>query len=199
MSLHVGWWLDGMCADTGGSQCFDNATCHDMATPRGHRRVCKDGVPGPGDGRRRMLPRLPLASSPKHDKLPALIPGVTAASVVFLLTMGLSAWFLVRRRKQQNFMVIATKTVKKTRGREAHYSSAVNPWTTTSGRARPGLGNSGPPPNRRLGRGGFGSLYNGFLTDTIRHVALKCVSETLRHGWKDFFFFDGQRGKSVPT
>jgi hypothetical protein len=42
--------------------------------------------------------------------------------------------------------------------------------------------------DRRLGRGGFGSVYSGLLSDsgTNLYVAVKRVSETFRQGWKEF-------------
>ena len=40
--------------------------------------------------------------------------------------------------------------------------------------------------DRRLGRGGFGSVYRGLLTGTNLDVAVKRVSETSRQGWKEF-------------
>ncbi|KAG2630663.1 hypothetical protein PVAP13_3KG541900 [Panicum virgatum] len=40
--------------------------------------------------------------------------------------------------------------------------------------------------DRRLGRGGFGSVYSGVLADGNREVAVKRVSETSQQGWKEF-------------
>ncbi|OEL36745.1 L-type lectin-domain containing receptor kinase IX.1 [Dichanthelium oligosanthes] len=40
--------------------------------------------------------------------------------------------------------------------------------------------------DRRLGSGGFGSVYRGFMEDTNRDVAVKRVSKTSRQGWKEF-------------
>jgi len=51
----LGWWLDGACANAtggGGGRCAQNATCHDVVTPRGapgHRCACLvDGMSGDG-------------------------------------------------------------------------------------------------------------------------------------------------------
>ncbi|CAM0948991.1 unnamed protein product [Alopecurus aequalis] len=38
----------------------------------------------------------------------------------------------------------------------------------------------------KLGEGGFGSVYRGFLKDTNLHIAVKKVSKSSRQGWKEF-------------
>jgi serine/threonine protein kinase len=38
----------------------------------------------------------------------------------------------------------------------------------------------------KLGEGGFGSVYRGFLNDTNLHIAVKKVSKSSRQGWKEF-------------
>lgn len=38
----------------------------------------------------------------------------------------------------------------------------------------------------KLGEGGFGSVYRGFLTDANLHIAVKKVSKSSRQGWKEF-------------
>ena len=38
----------------------------------------------------------------------------------------------------------------------------------------------------KLGEGGFGTVYRGFLHDTNLHIAVKKVSKTSRQGWKEF-------------
>jgi hypothetical protein len=38
----------------------------------------------------------------------------------------------------------------------------------------------------KLGEGGFGCVYRGFLKDTHLHIAVKKVSKSSRQGWKEF-------------
>ncbi|TVU49162.1 hypothetical protein EJB05_00456, partial [Eragrostis curvula] len=40
--------------------------------------------------------------------------------------------------------------------------------------------------NRKLGEGGFGSVYRGFLEEMGLHVAVKRVSKSSRQGWREF-------------
>ncbi|TVU49140.1 hypothetical protein EJB05_00434, partial [Eragrostis curvula] len=210
----LGWWLDGTCANTGGGQCVENATCSDVVTPsgaRGHRCACKDGVPGDGfvagDGCYHVefsktnnstigLGHQDIGSSYLRptSKLPELALGVTAGCLAFLLTVGLSAWFLLRRRKRQNFTVIVKNTVKKTRKGARLFRGKPVDDDFEEGETGPrqfcyqelAAATENFSDDRRLGRGGFGSVYNGFLTATNRHVAVKLVSETSRQGWKEF-------------
>jgi serine/threonine protein kinase len=38
----------------------------------------------------------------------------------------------------------------------------------------------------KLGEGGFGSVFRGFITDANLHIAVKKVSKSSRQGWKEF-------------
>ncbi|KAI4988109.1 hypothetical protein ZWY2020_029739 [Hordeum vulgare] len=45
---------------------------------------------------------------------------------------------------------------------------------------------SGFSHRNKLGEGGFGSVYRGFLHDMNLHIAVKKVSKSSRQGWKEF-------------
>ncbi|XP_062204661.1 L-type lectin-domain containing receptor kinase IX.1-like [Phragmites australis] len=191
----LGWWLNGTCAAADG-QCAQNATCHDVETPngeQGHRCVCRSGMHGDGYVAGEGCYGDP-ASSPKHGKLPALAAGVCAAFVAFLLAVSLSAWFLLRRLKQQRSTLMMMKTSEQAPNGERLFRGKPVEDDLEQGETGPrrfcyhelaaATGNFSD--DRRLGRGGFGSVYRGFLTDTNRDVAVKRVSETSRQGWQEF-------------
>ncbi|GJM95191.1 hypothetical protein PR202_ga11899 [Eleusine coracana subsp. coracana] len=191
----LGWWLNGTCADVGAVSCAPNATCHDVETPSGapgHRCACRNEIFGDGfaagDGCGY------AGSGSKRTKVAAVAGGVSFASV--LISIGLAVWFLIRRRKRQNNSAFM---VKKTTSEQAWKKARIFRGKPVEDDLE--QGETGPQQfcyadlsaatenfseDRRLGRGGFGSVYAGFLTDTNREVAVKRVSETSRQGWKEF-------------
>ncbi|XP_066358835.1 L-type lectin-domain containing receptor kinase IX.2-like [Miscanthus floridulus] len=192
----IGWWLNGTCASaTNSVQCAQKATCQDVQTPNGawgHRCTCVDGIAGDGfvagDGCHYDQ------GAPVHGKLAMIAGVVSAASFAFLLCIGLSVWFCLRQRKRQNLMVVR-KTVKQAlvedkrffRGKQVEddlEGVVTGPRRFCYDELAAATGNFSD--DRRLGRGGFGSVYRGLLTDSDREVAVKRVSETSRQGWKEF-------------
>ncbi|KAM0906971.1 hypothetical protein ACQ4PT_016423 [Festuca glaucescens] len=107
----LGWWLNGTCAG-GREPCAANATCTDVRTPsrtEGHRCACVAGMDGDGfstgDGCYLKVKEGGGASSWMRQKLP-LLAGVCGA---FLLSLGISALFVIHRRKRHNDMTNTTK------------------------------------------------------------------------------------------
>ncbi|CAN6334935.1 unnamed protein product [Urochloa humidicola] len=125
-------------------------------------------------------------------KVMAVAAGLPAAFI--LLIIGLSAFVLQRKRGKNS--KVTTKTYKKQAPKA----------DTRLFRGRPvdddlEEGDTGPrrfcyddlaaatedfSGDRRLGSGGFGCVYRGYLTDANRDVAVKRVSKTSRQGWKEF-------------
>ncbi|EMS46787.1 L-type lectin-domain containing receptor kinase IX.1 [Triticum urartu] len=191
----LGWWLNGTCVTGGGERCAANATCTDVETPSGelgHRCGCVAGMEGDGssagDGCYLEGASLRGVPSSKRRRLPLLV----SLCGGFLLSLGIFSLFLVHWRRRRNTMNKTTKQMPK---------KAMTHFHDELVEAELEQGASGPRPfsyqeltvatdnfseDRALGRGGFGSVYRGFMGDMNREVAVKRVSETSRQGWKEF-------------
>ncbi|WVZ91190.1 hypothetical protein U9M48_037394, partial [Paspalum notatum var. saurae] len=166
--------------------------------------VATYGPPADGHGSRTSSGEVATVSSlstgrsperQKHGRSLAVAVGVSAAAFI-LLTVGLSAWFLLQRRKRRpNY----AKVMKTTIAKQALSGARLFRGKTVED----GLEEMETGPQRfcydvlaaatenfsdarRLGSGGFGSVYRGFLTDGNRDVAVKKVSQTSSQGWKEF-------------
>ncbi|KAF7076580.1 hypothetical protein CFC21_081210 [Triticum aestivum] len=129
------------------------------------------------------------ASRSKHKLLVAVLTSV--GCIMFLLSLCMAVCILFCRRRRQNTMKKTKRTLKAvtTLFRGELVDQELD------------LGVAGPrrfsynelaavtdnfSDDRALGRGGFGSVYRGFMSDMNREVAIKRVSETSRQGWKEF-------------
>ncbi|XP_052139094.1 probable L-type lectin-domain containing receptor kinase S.7 [Oryza glaberrima] len=194
-AAEMGWWLNG---SSGGGvdeagRCAANATCIPVQTPSGnwgHRCECLPWMAG--DGFAAGEGCYAVSNAVKHRRIPE-IAVATAGSVAFLICLALTVWCLLRRRQWRWNAKLAVKMAPKHLSKDARFF-----------RGKPiedelELEAAGPrrfhydelaaatasfSDDRRLGSGGFGSVYRGFLNGG--DVAVKRVAETSRQGWKEF-------------
>ncbi|KAK3140197.1 hypothetical protein QOZ80_5AG0397430 [Eleusine coracana subsp. coracana] len=190
----LGWWLNGMCADA--ALCAADATCHDVDMPSGapgHRCACGEGMNGDGFAAGDGCHYGVSASRSQRRMLLAVFVGVSSAVG---LSIGLAVWVLLRRRKkrQNSALFMGKMTAKRGRKRARLFRGKPVEDDFEQGETGPqqfsyadlAAATENFSEDRRLGRGGFGSVYAGLLTDTKRYVAVKRVSETSPQGWKEF-------------
>jgi interleukin-1 receptor-associated kinase 1 len=125
------------------------------------------------------------SSSSRHSLI--LLVGLLVA---FLLSLIITAYLLIHQKKRRNANRLLPKAGVTTtlfrgelvedelgQGAGASRRFSYNELTAATDNFS---------DNRALGRGGFGSVYQGFLSDINSEVAIKRVSETSRQGWKEF-------------
>ncbi|KAI4988101.1 hypothetical protein ZWY2020_029731 [Hordeum vulgare] len=184
-TAELAWWVNGTCAGgEGGGQCVPQAaTCSDVETPSGlsgYRCVCMTGSLATHAGWTRMRPRS------KHKQLPVAVL-TSVVSVVFLLSLSITASFLIRRNTMKKTKRALKRGTTLFRGElvdEELDQGVEGPRRFSYNELAVATDNFSD--DRALGRGGFGSVYRGFMSDMNHEVAVKRVSETSRQGWKEF-------------
>ncbi|XP_044947185.1 L-type lectin-domain containing receptor kinase IX.1-like [Hordeum vulgare subsp. vulgare] len=190
----LAWWLNGTCAG-GGEGCAANAMCSDVNTSNGsvgHRCTCAAGMDGDGflagDGCYVEGASLRGVSSSKRQKLILLVSVFGA----FLASLGILALFLTHRRRRRNATTKTTNQIPKKAVTHFHGEFVEDELEEGAKGPRPftyhelTIATDNFSDDRALGRGGFGSVYQGFMSNMKQEVAVKRVSETSRQGWKEF-------------
>ncbi|XP_020153524.1 L-type lectin-domain containing receptor kinase IX.1 isoform X1 [Aegilops tauschii subsp. strangulata] len=187
----LGWWLNGTCGTGGGERCAANATCTDVQTPNGelgHRCECVAGMEGDGflagDG-------CYLGGSP-HDVVSSSKVRQIFIVIGLISSLGITVFFFIYGRKRRNALMKTTKQLPKKAA--IFFNGEVMEDELEQGASGPrrfsyseiAVATDNFSNDMALGRGGFGFVYQGFISDMNREVAVKRVSETSRQGWKEF-------------
>ncbi|KQJ85881.2 L-type lectin-domain containing receptor kinase IX.1 [Brachypodium distachyon] len=130
----------------------------------------------------------------KRQRIVGIIAAVVAGAVALVLCLiGLSVCFLLyrqRRRKVTAARLELEQPLKDTvyfRGKSVdqdELEQGTGPRQFTYDELM--LATDGFSDGNKLGEGGFGSVYRGFLGDANLHIAVKQVSKSSRQGWKEF-------------
>uniref|UniRef100_A0A0E0FE08 Protein kinase domain-containing protein n=1 Tax=Oryza meridionalis TaxID=40149 RepID=A0A0E0FE08_9ORYZ len=136
-------------------------------------------------------PSRPPSSSPAPPSPPpsvsgGLVAGSTVGAVSFLVVLGVSIWLLLRRRRKRAgeakelemdegdfFDDEADDFEKGTGPKRFHYGELAIATDDFS-------------DEHKLGEGGFGSVYRGFLKELNLDVAIKRVSKSSKQGRKEY-------------
>ncbi|CAL4891120.1 unnamed protein product [Urochloa decumbens] len=124
------------------------------------------------------LPPAPVPPAPgKHSN--QIVIGVSVGSVSISIAIGFYIWLLLRWRRRKE-----ARLHEETRAMEDEFERGTGPKRFRYGElaiATDNFSNS-----HKLGEGGFGSVYRGFLKEMNIHVAIKRVSKGSTQGRKEY-------------
>lgn len=130
----------------------------------------------------------------KRRQLVHIIVGVVVGTVALVLCLiGLSVFFLSYRQRRRNATAVRSELEQPLkdsayfRGKSVdqdELEQGIGPRRFTYDELV--LATDGFSDEHKLGEGGFGSVYRGFLADANLHIAVKQVSKSSRQGWKEF-------------
>ncbi|PUZ67847.1 hypothetical protein GQ55_3G466700 [Panicum hallii var. hallii] len=124
---------------------------------------------------------------------PSLSPPPPAAPVSFLVILGFSMWFLLRRRRRKQAKILEEGREQELGDSgffddepeiEDEFEKGTGPKRFRYGELAIATDNFSD--RQKLGEGGFGSVYRGFLREMNLHVAIKRVSKGSKQGRKEY-------------
>ncbi|CAL4897931.1 unnamed protein product [Urochloa decumbens] len=108
-----------------------------------------------------------------------IVIGVSVSSISILIVISLSIWLLLRRWRRKE-----AKLHEETRAMEDEFERGTGPKRFRYGELAIATDNFSD--SQKLGEGGFGSVYRGFLKEMNLHVAIKRVSKGSTQGRKEY-------------
>lgn len=135
-------------------------------------------------------PAEPSPPPPPRGRTGLLI-GISAGSLLFLITIGSLIWLLLWRRRRQNIREERTEQ----RSEEGNFfyddQAMEDDFEKGTGPKRFRYDDLVVATNNfsdgnKLGEGGFGSVYRGFLNESNLQVAIKRVSKGSKQGRKEY-------------
>ncbi|XP_034584616.2 L-type lectin-domain containing receptor kinase IX.1 [Setaria viridis] len=121
----------------------------------------------------------PPAGGPSSSSKTGIVVGVSVGSVSILILLGFSMWNLLRRRRRKE-----ANLHEETRAMEDEFEKGSGPKRFRYGELAVATDNFSD--KYKLGEGGFGSVYRGFLKEMNLHVAIKRVSKGSNQGRKEY-------------
>ncbi|CAN6356937.1 unnamed protein product [Urochloa humidicola] len=122
-------------------------------------------------------PPAPGPSSSSNSSKAGIVIGVSVGSILFLTFLASSMWLLWQRRRKakvlEEAMQMDDEFKEGTGPKQFRYDELVVATDNFSDK-------------QKLGEGGFGSVYRGYIKDMDRHVAIKRVSKGSKQGRKEY-------------
>ncbi|KAF0889361.1 hypothetical protein E2562_023661 [Oryza meyeriana var. granulata] len=139
------------------------------------------------------LPPSPPPSSPAPPSPPptvstGLVAGLTVGAFSFLVVLGVSIWLLLRRRRKNagrtKEQMYEDDFFDDEAAMEDDFEKGTGPKRFRY--AELAIATDNFSDEHKLGEGGFGSVYRGFLKEMNQHVAIKKVSKSSKQGKKEY-------------
>ncbi|CAM0901447.1 unnamed protein product [Alopecurus aequalis] len=131
-------------------------------------------------------PSSPLGSPPSTGRTTVIVTMVTVTSAVaVIISASLSVWFLLHRRRRkamarkQDLDMFDEQPME-----EEEFEKGTGPRRFSYNELA--LATKHFSDEEKLGEGGFGSVYRGYLKDADLHVAVKRISKGSRQGKNEY-------------
>ncbi|KAM0831864.1 hypothetical protein ACQ4PT_065257 [Festuca glaucescens] len=135
------------------------------------------------------LPPLPPVPSSPSSYVPArkrsaMVAGASAGSIAFAIFAGICLWLGLRRRQKGNEAREQEIQLVEDQPMEEEFNQGMGPRRFRYNELT--IATNYFSDKEKLGEGGFGSVYHGYLKDEDLHVAVKRVSKTSQQGKKEY-------------